>query len=61
MRRVVESLRAFRRNNQGSMPLQWALVAALGMGTTVMMTQMVTSKVVDKLNAVTSALTRIRF
>jgi hypothetical protein len=61
MRRVVESLRAFRTNNQGSMPLQWALVAALGMGTTVMMTQMVTSKVVDKLNAVTSALTRIRF
>jgi hypothetical protein len=45
MTRVVEKLRALRNNQQGSMPLQWALIAALGMGTAVMVTQTVTSKV----------------
>ena len=61
MTRVVEKLRALRNNQQGSMPPQWALIAALGMGTAVMVTQTVTSKVADKLDAVASALSRIRF
>jgi Flp pilus assembly pilin Flp len=65
MRRVIESLRRLRDNKQGSMPLQYVLVAALGTATTVVITQTVTSKiaskVADKLNAVTSALNKIQF
>ncbi len=61
MRRLIENLRRLRDNQHGSMPLQYALVAALAMGTTVMITQTVTSKVADKLNAVASALNKIQF
>jgi Flp pilus assembly pilin Flp len=65
MRRVIESLRRLRDNKQGSMPLQYVLVAALATATTVMITQTVASKiggkVTDKLNAVTSALNKIQF
>ena len=60
MRRFIESLRALRNNQHGSMPLQYALVAALAMGT-VLITQSVTSKVADKLNAVKSVLNKVQF
>jgi Flp pilus assembly pilin Flp len=61
MRGVIESLRRLRDNEHGSMPLQYGLIAALTTATTVMVAQTVTSKVADKLDAVASALSRIRF
>lgn len=61
MRRVSDSLRRLRDDEQGSMLLQYALVAAVGTVSIVMITQTVTSKVADKLNAVTSALNKIQF
>ena len=60
MRRFIGSLRALRNNQHGSMPLQYALVAALAIGT-VLITQSVTSKVADKLNAVKSVLNKVQF
>ena len=61
MRRVIESVRRLRDNEHGSMPLQYGLIAALTTATVVMITQTVSSKVADKLNAVTSALNKIQF
>jgi Flp pilus assembly pilin Flp len=61
MRRFIEKLRGLRDNERGSLPVQYALVAGLTalMATTV--AQTVSSKITDKINAVTSALNKIQF
>jgi hypothetical protein len=61
MRRLIDSLRALRENRQGSMPPQYAMVVALTALATTAIAQTVTSKVADKLNAVTTALNKVQF
>ena len=61
MTRFIDKLRASRDSKQGSMPVQYALVAGLTALVATTGSQTVTSKVADKLNAVTSILNRIQF
>jgi Flp pilus assembly pilin Flp len=61
MKRFIDKLRALRDNHQGSMPLQYALLAAMTTVVSTMIAQTVTSKVADKINVVTSALNKIQF
>jgi hypothetical protein len=61
MRRLVVSLRGPRDSRLGSVPLQYAIVAAGTAIVTLMIVQTTGNKVVDKLNAVTSALNKVQF
>jgi Flp pilus assembly pilin Flp len=61
MRRFIEKLRSLRDNKRGSVPVQYALVAGLTALVATTVAQTVTSKVADKINAVTSALNKIPF
>jgi Flp pilus assembly pilin Flp len=61
MRRVIEKLRSLRDNMRGSGPVQYALVAGLTALVATTVAQTVTSKVADKIDAVTLALNKIHF
>jgi hypothetical protein len=61
MKRAVLTLRRLRDCNLGSLPLQYAIIASATAIATLMIVQTASSKVADKLNAVTAALTKIQF
>jgi hypothetical protein len=59
---VLLQLRSLRFNRQGSVPLQYALVAVgTALVAAVMVAQTAAGKVAAKLGAVSSALTKIQF
>ena len=61
MKRLAVTLRGLRGCSVGSVPLQYAIVAAGTALVTMMIVQAAAGRVVDKLDAVTSALSKIRF
>jgi hypothetical protein len=61
MTRVLLTLRRLRDCNLGSLPLQYAIVVSATAVATMMIVQTASSKVADKLNAVTAALTKMQF
>ena len=61
MTRVVEMLRSLRDSRAGSVPLQYAILAAGMAIVTIMTAQTAGNKVAEKLNAVTSALNKVQF
>jgi Flp pilus assembly pilin Flp len=61
MRRFIAKLCGLRDNKQGSVPVQYVLVAGLTALVATTVAQTVTSKVADKIDAVTSALNKIHF
>jgi Flp pilus assembly pilin Flp len=58
MQRFTEKLRTLRDNRLGSVPLQYAIVLTVVSLATVLVAQTVSSKLADKFDAVTSALSR---
>ena len=61
MTRLARMLRSLRDSRQGSVPLQYAILAAGIAIVTIMTAQTASNKVVEKLDAVTSALNKIQF
>jgi hypothetical protein len=61
MSRLRAKLRSMHDSRLGSVPLQYAIVAAGTAIVTMMIVQTTSNKVAEKLGAVTTALTKIQF
>ena len=61
MRALLARLRGLSDNRLGSVPLQYAIVAAGTAVVTLGIVQITSTRVADKLNAVTSALNKVQF
>lgn len=61
MTRLLARIRSLRDSRLGSVPLQYAIVAGGTAVVTMMIVQTTSNKVAEKLNAVTSALNKVRF
>jgi hypothetical protein len=58
---ILRSLRCMRDDSHGSVPLQYAILAAGTALVAVMISQTAAGRVADKLNVVAAALTKIQF
>jgi hypothetical protein len=61
MTSILQRLRCMRDDSHGSVPLQYAILAAGTALVAVMISQTAAGKVADKLNAVAAALIKIQF